>query len=165
MKEDKSSEATSGDPDFDLWGLLFQTRDVIYAARGEELRPYGITAMDSAVLFFIDFLGEKATPAEISRWLFRKHHTITGQLSRMEKKGLVTLTKGIIGKNIITICLTDKGREALRHSSDRQSHHRIFSSLNSDERKQLFSTLMKLRKAAIDVLGIEDIHIRPTPPL
>lgn len=161
---DKALEATSGDQDFDLWGLLFQTRDVIYSARGEELRPFGITVMDAAVLFFIVYLGDKATPAEISRWLFRKHHTISGQLSRMEKKGLVTLTKGILGKNIITVSLTDKGRGALKQAGARQTHHNIFSSLDSKERKQLWSILMKLRRTALSTITTEDTHFYPTPP-
>jgi len=166
MKEDtdKCTEATSGDPDFDLWGVLFQTRDVIYKARGKELTRYGITVMDSAVLVCIDYLGDKATPAKVSRLLFREHHTIAGQLTRMENKGLITETKGIIQKNIITLGLTDKGRKALKQSISRQSLHNIFSSLTTDERKQLWSILMKLRKAAIKEMGGEDTYYYPTPP-
>jgi DNA-binding MarR family transcriptional regulator len=160
----KTHEATSGNQYFDLWGLLFQTRDVIYAARAEELRQYEITVMDAAVLFFIGYLGDKATTAEIARWLFRKHHTISGQLDRMEGKGLVTLTKGILGKNIITIGLTEKGRKALNQSSARQTHQDVFSSLSIDERKQLWLTLMKLRKAAFKSMGKKDTLYFPTPP-
>jgi DNA-binding MarR family transcriptional regulator len=157
-------KATSGDPDFDLWGVLFQTRDVIYKARAKELRQYGITVMDSAVLVFIDYLGDNATPAEVSRWLFREHHTIIGQLRRMEKKGLITETKGILQKNIITLNLTEKGIEAIKQSGIRQSLHNIFSSVTIDERKQFWSVLMKLRKAALKDMGREDTLYYPTPP-
>jgi DNA-binding MarR family transcriptional regulator len=109
--------------------------------------------MDSAVLFFVDYLGDKATPAEVSRWLTRKHHTIITQLRRMERKGLVTLIKGIIKKNVISINLTDKGREALRYSGIRKSLHNIFSSLSKDGRKQLRINLMKLREAGTKEMG------------
>lgn len=160
----KTHEATSGDKYFDLWGALFQARDVVYAARAEELRQYEITVMDAAVLFFVDYLGEKATPAEISRWLFRKHHTISGQLDRMEVKGLVTLTKGILGKNIITIRLTEKGKKALKQSSARRTHREIFSSLSNDESMQLWTILMKLRKAAFKSMGKKDILYFPATP-
>jgi DNA-binding MarR family transcriptional regulator len=160
----KTSEVTSGDPDFDLWAYLFQTRDVIYNVRTNELRPLGVTLMDAAVMFFINYLGERATPAEISRWLFRRHHTILGQLTRMERKGLVTTTKGKLQKNVISVRFTEKGKEVFKKASANHSHHIIFASLNKEDRMHLWTILGKLQYAGLKELGKEHTMIFPKPP-
>ena len=161
---DKSLEATTGNTNADMWGFLFQTRDVIYRARGREIRASKITSMDAAILFFIHYFGDEATPVKISKWLYREHHTILAQLKRMKKKGLITTTKGIMQKNIITIKLTDEGLEALKESSKRQAIDNIFSTLILEENRQLWSILKKIRKAAFREMGKEDTLFYPAYP-
>ena len=78
-----------GEKDFYLWVLVYQVQDAIFKARGKELSQYGVTARETATMHAIHSMGGKATPAEISRWTFREHHTVTALLGRMEKKGLV----------------------------------------------------------------------------
>ena len=85
----------STDQDYNLWVLLHQAKDAVFKAREKELSQYGISAMEAAALFIIQAIGDKATPAEISRWIFREHHTVTALLSRMEKKGLITKVKDL----------------------------------------------------------------------
>jgi len=160
----KPSGVTTTDPDLDLYAFINQIRDILNKARSYELRPYGITVMDSAALLLIDGLGEKATPAELARWLWKEHHTVIGQLQRMEKKGFVILTKGLIQKNIISIELTDAGNDALKESLKMQSIHNMFSPLTIDERKQLWSILLKLKISALKELGVEDTTHTLTPP-
>jgi DNA-binding MarR family transcriptional regulator len=157
----KSTKTTLGDRDVDLWGFFFQTRDLIYQAITKEVREYGLTVMDGAVLFFINFLGEKATPAEISRWLVRKHHTILGQLNRLEKKGLITSTKGKIQKNVISLEFTEKGREAFKNLEIREAVRYVFSPLTINERKQLWALLKKLQNRAAKYIGGEDTLLYP----
>jgi DNA-binding MarR family transcriptional regulator len=159
-----SVEVTSGDPDFDLWAYLFQTRDVIYNVRTAELRPLGITLMDAAVMFFINFLGDKATPAEISRWLFRKHHTIIGQLARMERKGLISTNKGDIQKNIISVKLTQKGNKIFNKARANHTHHKVFGSLDKKDRLSLWTILGKLQYAGLKQLGKAHTMKFPKPP-
>ena len=64
--ESKESYLLS-DRDYNLWVLLAHTRHAIFEAREKELRLFNITARRSAVLYIIQALGDKATPAEISR--------------------------------------------------------------------------------------------------
>ncbi|UCG55225.1 MAG: MarR family transcriptional regulator [Dehalococcoidia bacterium] len=149
-KIDKSAVTLLGDPNVDLWGFFFQTRDAIYQALTKEVRIYGITVMDGAVLFFIDYLGDKATPAEISRWLFRRHHTILAQLSRLERKGLITAKKGVIKKNVISLGFTEKGKEALKVLQRKKALSYVFSSITNNERKQFWAILKKLQDSAIE---------------
>ena len=88
--------------------LLNQATDATLRARQKELDRYGISAAQAAVLFIIQAIGEKATPAEITRWLFREPHSVSGMLSRMEKQGLVRKVKDLDGKNLVRIAMTEK---------------------------------------------------------
>ena len=75
-----------------------------------------MTFEESTILIHIDKLGKKATPVELSRQLLRKHHSITGLLLRMEKKGLIIRNKDLKRKNMIRVSMTDKGK-AMFHNA------------------------------------------------
>jgi DNA-binding MarR family transcriptional regulator len=141
--------------DYALWVLLGQAKDMVFKAREKELRQYGISPEEAAVLFIVQCLGNQATPTEISRWLLRKPHTVSGILSRMEKKGLVTKTKGPPRKNLVRVTLTDKGEQAYYQSTKIESIRQIMSSLSEQERQQLSSRLKTLRDRALKELGID----------
>ena len=135
--------------DYNLWVLLHQAKDAVFKAREKELSQYGISAMEAAALFIIQAIGDKATPAEISRWIFREHHTVTALLSRMEKKGLITKVKDLDRKNLWRVSLTEKGQDAYRQSLNRESIHAAMSPLSENERQQLGSYLRKVRDQAL----------------
>jgi len=145
------------DADNNLWLLLQQTRDTIATARGKELGKYGLSNIESALLFAISAIyadgSQQATPTEISRWLFRKPHSISALVRRMEKKGLVTCTHDLGKKNLVRIALTDEGRKAYRQSTKRVSIRKALSSLSEEERRQLWSCLKVLRDATLKQLG------------
>lgn len=157
------SSMTSVDGYFELWVLLHQTRDTIYSAREKELRRYGITTMEAGALFIIQKIGKGATPAEISRWMLRKPHTTSGLLNRMEKKGLILQTKDLARKNMIRVSITKKGKQAYKDSTQRESIHRILSTLSEEERHKLKSYLQTLRDRALEDINI-DCEL-PFPPL
>ncbi len=81
------------DPYYNLWVLLRQTTDIIFKARGKELRQYGITVRQAAILFIIQAIGGKATLTQIANWLFREPHSVSAVLMRMEKDGLINRVK------------------------------------------------------------------------
>ena len=138
-----------------LWVLLHQAKDAVYKSREKELSQYGISTMEAAVLFVIQALGDKATPAEISRWIFREHHTVTALLRRMEKKGLITKAKDPARKNIWRIGLTEKGQKTYRQSIKRESINAVMSHLSEKECQQLTLYLKKVRDQAIKCLASE----------
>ena len=150
------------DEDYDLWLLVAQVRQAMFRARRKELVQYNISPRQAAVLFAIQAIDGKATPAEISRWLFREPHSVSELLSRMEKRGLVRKVKDLKGKNLVRLVLTEKGCEAYYQSTKRESIHKIKSSLTEEERQQLRSCLQILRDKAVQVLRIEDEM--PFPP-
>jgi DNA-binding MarR family transcriptional regulator len=150
----------SADEDYKLWVLLGQTADATLRARQKELDQYGISTAEAAALFVIQAIGERATPAEITRWLLREPHTVTELLHRMEKGGLVTKTKDLERKNLVRVSITEKGRQAYQQSTKRKSIQKVISSLSQEERQQLRSYLERLRNKALGELREE----RPKPP-
>jgi len=143
---------SSSDQDYEIWVLLNQVRQVIFKAREKELRPLGITATQAAVLFIIEAIGNEATATELSRWLLREHHSVSGLLSRMEKEGLISRSKDSPSQNLARVTLTEKGRQAYYQSTQRVSIHNIMCTLSQEERQQLSSILKKMRAEGLQLL-------------
>jgi len=143
------------DEDYNLWVLLHQTTDAALRARQKELDQFGISVIEVGVLVVIQAIGEKATPSEISRRIFREPHTVSALLNRMEKKGLLTKTQDLDRKNMVRVSITEKGQQAYHKSTMRKSIRKIMSSLSEEERQQLRSCLEKLRNKAFKELIVE----------
>ena len=143
------------DRDYNLWVLLHQTRDATYNARDKELRQYDISPMEAAVLFIVQAIGDEAIPAEISRWLFRKQHSVTALLIRMEKKGLVKKARDLAKKNLVRVTITEKGKQAHTNSTRRDSIHKIMSTLSEEEHGQLTASLLKVRDVALKEINVD----------
>jgi len=136
---------SSSDQDYELWILLNQVRDVLLKAREKELRPHGITATQAAALFVIEANGNEATASEISRWLHREHHSVSGLLSRMEKEGLISRSKDSPSQSLAKVTLTEKGRQAYYQSTQIASIRNTMCVLSEEERQLLRSLLKKMR--------------------
>jgi DNA-binding MarR family transcriptional regulator len=141
------------DPDFNLWILLAQTRALLFAAGEQELSRHDISLMQGWTLFTIKAIGERATPAEISRWLGREPHTVSSLLSRMVELGLVKKEKSLDKKNLVRIRLTDKGEKIYSEGIGMNSIHEILGVLNAQERACLKDALEKLRTSIQAKLG------------
>jgi len=148
-------EVLDKDQDFRLWTLLTRTRDAIFKARARELNTGGISSIQAGALFAIRVLGNEATPAELSRWLLREPHSVSGLISRMEAEGLIKKVKDLPRKNMVRVELTEKGQQAYEHSTKRASINRIMSSLSEKKKQQLSSYLETLRGKAHKELGNE----------
>ncbi len=148
-------EVSDVDRDYNLWVLLHQVSDIIFNSREEELRQYGLPATQAEVLFVIKAIGDKATPAQISRMIFRRPHSVSGILDRMAKAGLVKRTKDLHRKNWVRVTLTEKGQQAYKQALKRKSVQKILSSLSEAERQKLKSLLETLRNKGLKELGMD----------
>jgi len=137
------------DQEHTLWILLYQARDAILKVRDSELSKRGLTAVEAGALHIIHVIGDKATPAMISKSMLRQHHSVTALLKRMENKGLVKRIKSPDRKNTWIIRLTEKGQEAYNQSNIGDSLYELMSVLQEDEKRQLREYLTKLRDKAI----------------
>ena len=121
--------------------------------RRKELRIYHLSPNKSIVLLSIKVIGDKATPAQISRWLFREPHSISELLSTMEKEGLVRKVKDLDRKNQVRVMMTEKGHEVYYQTLELKAVRKIISSLSSEQHQQLKSCLLALRNSAVKELG------------
>ena len=145
--------------EFAAWVLLRQACDAICIARDAELRNYGISTIEAGCLLIIKEKENMVTPAEIARYLFRRPHSVSGLINRMERKGLVTKNKDLPKKNQIRMSITEKGEKAYSQSTKRKSIARIFSTLNGEEIKQFTLYLKRLRAETL-----KEIKMDTAPP-
>ena len=139
------------DQDYLLWALLNQVNSAMVVAREKELEPFGISAIQAGAMIVIGAGNEPVPIKEISRWLFRKHHTTSSLISRMEKQGLVKKLRNQPRKGMVGVVLTDEGKDILRRQNEqRLAIHRIVSALTEEERDMIIELLMKLREKALD---------------
>jgi DNA-binding MarR family transcriptional regulator len=75
-----------------LYVVFKHTFEAIQLCREADLKKYDITPEQATALILLKNIGEKATPTEVSGWLFRKPHTALNLLRRMQKQGLVDMT-------------------------------------------------------------------------
>lgn len=136
---------------YNLYLLIYLTQAALFEARYYEVKEFGITSMELALLTIVGGLGESATPAEISRWMMRKRPTISELLNRMERNGLVIRTGYKDNKKLKKVAMTKKGREALDRSTKKDIWHTLIGSLSDEEYSQLWSLLEKLKDKALTV--------------
>jgi DNA-binding MarR family transcriptional regulator len=138
-----------------LFQLLRHTADAIHRAREYELKKYRITPEQAGALVCILSLDNKATQAELSRWLFRLPNSITILINRMEKLGLVKKRPDKKRRNISRLSLTKKGYEVYLNSIEFRAFHPIINVLPAAKRRQLWSLLQLIRQTVFDDLNLD----------
>lgn len=149
---------------FYIWTLIRNLSHLLGKVRDRELSQYGITVTQSAVLYMIKALGERANPGNIARVLFREPTTISNTLIRMEKEGLIKRLKDSRRKSQVRVTLTEEGERAYRDSTRRESIKRLMSQLPENKCRQISSCLGELRAAAMHDLGLspQSPHLPPS---
>jgi DNA-binding MarR family transcriptional regulator len=143
---------------FHIWTLMRNIAHMTGRIRDEELSQYGVTLMQSQVLYMVNALGESATPRNLARWLFREPPTISDGLARMEKQGLIKKVP-LNHRGQILIILTEAGEQAYEDSTLRASIQNIMSRVSPEKCRRLKSLLLDVREAVIEYMQLapEDI--------
>jgi len=152
--EDVEKFFAKEDENFKLWILLSRARNLVFRARELELQRYGITPEQAIILYLISNAEEDLSPAELARLIFRRPHTISAMLDRMEEKGLIVKTTDKHRKNMIRIGITSRGREAYVQTTKRGPIHRIMGSVDKVDADQLNRILENIISKTTDELGI-----------
>lgn len=151
------------DQEHTIWMLLYQTRDTMLRVRDGELSNRELTAVEAGALHVINVIGDKATPAMISKVILRQHHSVTALLKRMENKGLITRRRSSNRRNTWIISLSEKGKKAYEKSNVGNSLYEMMSVLSNDEKNQLKGILTKLRNKALAYEQSLQIQLPPFP--
>jgi DNA-binding MarR family transcriptional regulator len=144
-----------------LWQLISNTTHVISKVRQKEFYDYDVSMYHSGILDAISRLGKKSTPVAIAKESSRERHSISEQLSRMERKGLIRKINDLQRKNLIRIELTEKGYESLKRVGERKSIEYVMTALTWDEQRELWSLLARVRDKATEYLGIKNAVFFP----
>ena len=155
------SKSIMDNQDSASWIYISRVKDAMLVLRVKELRSYNVTARQSSILLCLEALGDNTTPAELSRWAFRKPHSISNLLKRMEREGFVRRLKDLDKKNMIRIEVTEKGRKAISLSKRMEAPRRVMRSLSKEEHRQLKIILDKLWHNSLEELGIKQRPMFP----
>lgn len=138
-----------------LYVVLKHTYEAIQQCRVADLKKYNITPEQANALILLHNIGEKATPTEVSGWLFRKPHTALNLLRRMQKQGLVDMTPDSCNRHIIRIKLTKKGYKVYLHVIQYTSAADTLGCLSKKEQQQLCSLLESVKEKALEHLKLD----------
>lgn len=109
------------------------------------LSDFALSSHQFGVLTTIYF-GRASTPSEVARLRFQNGAAITYTLDRLEQRGLLKRTRSRDDKRVITLVLTDEGRELTRQcmaiAVDVQN--RMAEGLSPEERELLFDMLRRV---------------------
>ena len=144
------------DKDYTLVVSIMQVADILVKVRERELLPHNLSATAAEVLFLVKAMGENVTPATITRMMMQEHHSISGILVRMEKHGLLNLTKDMERKNHIRVTLTAKGEKALNQVMKLTGTTQLLAKLTVNQRSKLEQLLTVIKEA-----GLKELYHRP----
>lgn len=128
--------------------LINRARDMLLNARQKELAPYQISSRQAYILHILYNIGHKATLVELARQNEREVNTLSVQMTRMEKDGLVKKVRETPKSTLLRFELTEKGLETYKNSRKMKSDKTIMSALSDDECDELVKSLTKIIEKA-----------------
>jgi DNA-binding MarR family transcriptional regulator len=135
-----------------FWSTFNQAYWVMIRVAEAEMRGLDLTMIQAAVLYWVKTLETPPTPADLSRLLFRRPHTVSDLLTRMEKQGLVRRKRDAKRRNVSRVVLTAKGEEAYERQRQVGAVARVLSELTPQESEMVQGALDRLRRKAIEEL-------------
>jgi len=133
-------KASSQNSSFYSRYLICEAKHFMLKARKKELSQYHITPEQIQIIGIIYTL-HKTTLAELSRLTNRTINTLSSQMSKMEKNGLVKKTRETPQSTLLSIELTEKGFSVYNCGYKGNVTEEIMSVLSEEERQQLISML------------------------
>jgi DNA-binding MarR family transcriptional regulator len=129
--------------------LMHQVIEMITKARENELRPFGISPIQSGVLHVLNAEKGPVAPSQMARSLLRTPSSVHQLLERMEGHKLVKLRRSTKGKRQVKVEETERGRAICRRDLNESGVvQKILRQLLPEERNQLWAILKKLREVA-----------------
>lgn len=131
--------------------LIGRARHYIITIRQKQLKPYHISPRQTNVLYYLYNFGNNMTLADLAKRMDRGINTISIQMSRMEKDGLITKIRAIPKSNQLYFQLTEKGVNLYKNINYESSVDEIMSVLSEEERQQMILGLEKIINKVINM--------------
>jgi len=137
------------------WIRLRQASEATEKVLEKDLDKHDATTTQVDYLSILDASKVTLTPGQLAHYIFREQHSVSAQLSRMWRSGLVKKTRSKKDQRVVGITPTPKGKEKLAETKQAgigQAHELLASALSEQELAQLDNLLRKVRDAALEKL-------------
>jgi len=134
---------------YNMYVHIHMTQKALLNARYSEVKSFGITIMELALLTIVKGLDGEATPTQIARLIMRRRSTVSGLLNRMERNGLIRRSEYKNNKRLRKVTLTVKGKKVLEQTWEMDNIDDVIGSISDDEFRRLWSLLEKLQELAL----------------
>jgi DNA-binding MarR family transcriptional regulator len=137
------------------WMRLRQASQAVEKVLERDLDRHDSTTTQLGFLALLDASTKPLTPGQLAKYSFREQHSVSAQLSRMWRNGLVKKTRSKKDQRVAGITPTPKGKEKLaetKKSGMRQARDLLKSALSEQEMAQFDKLLKKIRDAALEKL-------------
>ncbi|HSW57230.1 MAG TPA: MarR family transcriptional regulator [Dehalococcoidales bacterium] len=150
MAPQKDEKLIELEPNFTLWRLLDHTRFMIARLREKELDQFGLTPEQTHILFILAHHDGPASINYIVEITQRQHHSISTQIDRMTKQGLVNRKRSAEDARRYEVAITKRGL-ALLNKVTRDSVEQTFSCLAEEDKAALRKSLKCLLARAYNL--------------
>jgi MarR family 2-MHQ and catechol resistance regulon transcriptional repressor len=139
-----------------LWLLLRRVGDALDLCQDSVFSKYGLTTEQFGVLTSIKSRGP-LRPTDLALILERSPNSISMLVDRMVKAGLVRRTRDIKDRRVVTVSLTNKGKNAVEPAIPEgwEFIHKILSPLSDDDQSAFASMLETVKCALVSYLNPE----------
>ena len=97
-------------------------------------------------------------PSQIAKHIMVKSSTVTGIIDRLEQKGLVCRLRDSSDRRVITIQLTERGKEVARNAPP-PIQHKVVDGLNRLPQNRIEKIVKSLREIT-SLLDVQDMDFR-----
>ena len=153
------------DPYLTAWVRLRQASDAALRATEIELGKRQTTLAQMDVLLILSMSKIPLSPGEISAYVFREKHSVSGLLSRMQRAGYVKKVRSKKDQRVVKIQIQPKGKELLNQSVAvivGYARDLLRTRFTEKEIKQFDRSMKALRDLALRELGTEAKRIPAT---
>ena len=143
-------------PYLNTWTLMSEAFE-------SELGRHDTTLAQLNMLLVLNLSKVPLTPGQLASYTFREQHSVSAQLSRMRRSGLIKKTRSTQDQRVVTVRITPKGKELLERAKPAGlglAQDILKSCFSQEQLGQFDAQLKKVRDSALRRLGKE---ARPVP--
>ncbi|MFC1979151.1 MarR family winged helix-turn-helix transcriptional regulator [Chloroflexota bacterium] len=127
-----------------VWHNTRRVSYLMQVLRELEIKKHDITIIQLFVIGMIETSEEPITAAKIADYLFRKPHTVSGLIKRLEQKGLIKRSATIAKGGPLHLELTEKGKRVYDDSRKYEHLIKVYSAISPGKLKELDAILSDL---------------------
>jgi len=137
------------------WLMIHRADALLKICEDKVFGEYKLNSERYAVLVTIQYLGGRAKPSEVARWLQRSPNSISMLADRMVRAGLIKRARDTKDRRVVHLTISDKGKDALKPATlagwdfIRES----LSPLSYEDRRTLISLLKMINYKTLEYLN------------